>query len=170
MAPLLRRTWAPRGRTPILYQRGRSREKVSAIAALSVSPKRRRVGLYFSLAANRNVRGDWVVWFLRQLLRHLRGPVVLLWDRLGVHQSQLVGCFLERRPRLHREWFPPYAPELNPVEAIWGYVKSNPLANFAPHDTDELLRVTTRHASRLQRQPTLLRAAIRSTPLAVRLK
>ena len=57
MAPLVRRTWAPRGMTPILAQRTRSRQKVSAIAALTLAPRRRRVGLYFSLYPDANIAG-----------------------------------------------------------------------------------------------------------------
>jgi transposase len=45
--PLLRRTWARKGRTPILRRFGRHRDKVSVVAAISVAAGRRRVGLYF---------------------------------------------------------------------------------------------------------------------------
>ncbi|EQD76123.1 Transposase, partial [mine drainage metagenome] len=49
MAPLVRRTWAPRGVTPVLPQRGRSRRQVSVIAALSISPRRHRVRSSFGM-------------------------------------------------------------------------------------------------------------------------
>jgi hypothetical protein len=47
MAPLVRRTWAPRGYPPALAQSGAHREKVSVAAALWLSPRRDRLGLYF---------------------------------------------------------------------------------------------------------------------------
>ena len=58
MAPLVRRTWAPRGHTPVLMQRGRSRRKVSVIGALVISPRRRRVRAYFSLLPDANFDGE----------------------------------------------------------------------------------------------------------------
>lgn len=70
------RTWVPKGRTPIvrdLYKQ----DRISAISALAVSPTRKRVALYLRLRCRTLMRLD-VRAFLRHLLRHLRGPVVLL--------------------------------------------------------------------------------------------
>jgi transposase len=168
-APLVRRTWAPRGQTPVLLQCGRHREKASVIAVLSVSPARQKVGLYFSLASNLNVDGSWMVHFLRDLLRHLRGPVLLVWDRLNVHKSAAVARLRRRCYRLHVEWLPPYAPELNPVELVWSHLKRNPLANFAPGNANDLATMACRHARRLQRRQDLLRSFIRHGRLSLRL-
>lgn len=164
LAPVVRRSWAPRGQTPILYQRGRAREKVSIIAALTLSPRRRRTGLYFSLRANENVTTAWLVPFLRALTRHLRGAFVLVWDRLPGHRAQVVTEYLHHRRRAVA-LLPPYAPELNPVEIFWAYLKRNPLANFAAADALHLARVATRQVHRLQRRPDLLRSFFAATPL-----
>jgi transposase len=169
LAPLVRRTWAPRGQTPLFHQQGRHKRKVSIIAALSVAPRRRHVGLYFSLAADRNVDAWWVVAFLRFLLRHLRGPVVLVWDHLGAHISGLARTFVAQHPRLHVELFPSYAPELNPVEVLWSHLKLNPLANLAPPDTTELARVASREVHVIRRRQDLLCSFIRHSPLSLRL-
>ncbi len=166
LAPLVRRSWAPRGHTPVFYQRLRYREKVSMIAALTVSPRGRRVGLYFSLAPNRNVEKRWLASFLHELLRHLRGRVILIWDRLPVHRGGQIRRWLDRHPRLEVELLPPYAPELNPVEVFWAYLKCNPLANLAADDPHGLARLAARHARRLQRRRDLLHAFIRATPLS----
>lgn len=87
MAPLVRRSWAPVGQTPILYQRGRSHQRVSMIAALTISPGRRRVGLYFSHFENQNVVTDNLTPFLRQLRPQLGSPILIVWDRLNVHRA-----------------------------------------------------------------------------------
>jgi transposase len=166
LAPLVRRTWSPRGETPLFYQRGAHRQKVSIIGALTVSPKRRRVGLYFSLIAELNVDAYWLVAFLTAMARHLRGPVILIWDRLNAHRSSVVQRFLERHPRFHVELLPAYAPELNPVETVWSYLKLNPLANFAPCDVRHLARIATRHTRRLQRRSRLIRRFLDSCPLS----
>jgi len=164
LAPVVRRSGAPRGQTPILYQRGRAREKVSIIAALTRSPRRRRPGLYFSLRANENVTTTWLVPFLRALRRHLRGALIVVWDRLPGHRAQVVTEYLHRQPR-DVALLPPDAPELNPVEILWAYLKSNPLANFAASDARHLARVATHHVQRLQRRPELLRSFFEATPL-----
>ena len=54
---------------------------------MSVSPQRTRVGLYMHVHPD-NITGTEVVLFLRHLLRHLRGPVVLLWDGGSIHRRE----------------------------------------------------------------------------------
>ncbi len=111
MAPLVRRTWAPQGQTPVLRQRTRSREKVSMVAVLSVSPRRRRVGLYWALHPNANINALLLVDFLTSLVRHFRGPLMLVWDRLATHRARSVQEFLRRHPRVRSVALPAYAPE-----------------------------------------------------------
>lgn len=165
MAPVVRRTWAPRGRTPILIQRGRSHQKVSAIAALSIAPRRRRVGLYFSLLADANITADRVIRFVRELRRQLQKPMIIVWDRSNTHRAKIVNRFFARGSTLHRESFPPYAPDLNPVEMIWGHLKGHSMANFAAMDVQTLGRTTRYHATRLRRRKDLLRSFLYATPL-----
>lgn len=169
MAPLVRRSWAPCGETPLFYQRTAFRQKVSLIAALSVSPRRKRVGLYFSLRANTNVTASWLIAFVRDLAAHLRHPLLIVWDRLPSHRARCLQQFLQRRPRLQAILLPPYAPELNPVETLWAYLKQNPLANLAAPDAFALARTAQRQARRLQRRQILLRSFLCSTPLFLRL-
>jgi transposase len=150
----------------VFYQTLRSREKVSSVAALTLSPQRRRVGLYFSLRPNANLTTRWLRAFLRDLLRHLRNPVVLVWDRLPVHRARALAEFFHRHPRLHPVLLPPYAPELNPVELLWAYLKQNPLANLAAPDAHRLARLARYHTRRLQASGPLLRGFLRGTPLS----
>jgi len=75
--------------------------------------------------------------FLRALLRHLRGAVVLLWDRGTIHTRREVTVYLAAHPRVSPYAFPPYAPELNPAEHIWNRADAA-LANGAPQDVDQL--------------------------------
>jgi transposase len=170
MTPLVRRSWAPRGRTPLLHQRTRSRQKVSAIAALTISPQRRRVGLYFSLAPNENINSTGVKAFLQELRRHIQNPIILIWDRLRAHRSVHVRSWMEKRSNLSCVFLPPYAPELNPVENIWSYLKQNPLANFAATDIDELFRTTKRATQQISARPDLLRSFVKEVPLFLRLR
>ncbi len=170
MAPILRRTWSPRGQTPVLHHRTRCHQKVSMVAALCVAPNRDRLHLYFRLHPATNIRKKEVIAFLRELLRHIHGHIVLLWDRLKAHRAVKTQHFLSRTPRLHPIFFPPYAPELNPPEHFWSYLKTNPLANAAFPDLPSLTRTTHRYGRSIQRVDSLLRAFVKHSPLPLRLK
>lgn len=165
MAPVLRRTWAPRGRPPLLPLRTRAHEKVSAIGALVVSPRRRRVTLYLALHTKTNVRGPQVLHFLRHLNQHHRGVVILLWDRAKIHAHQQVRAWLAQRPQWRVEWLPPYAPELNPVDHAWAYFKYGRLANFAPDSLPAIQHEVTTEAHHVNRRPDVLKGFFRHARL-----
>lgn len=168
MAPLLRRTWGLRGHTPTLAVRARSHEKVSGLGGLVVSPRRRRLTLALALHPKANIRGPQVLGFLRALARHVRGPVLLLWDRGRPHKHHVVRAWLAAHPRWHVVWLPAYAPELNPVEQLWAYLKYGRLANFAPAEVTDIARTVRRERCRLTRRPQLLRSFFRHSALPFR--
>jgi len=135
--PLVRRSLAPKGQTPILTVRGRHRQKVSVMAALSLSPRRGRLGLLFRTRQDGYFQTEHVVAFLRDLHYHFRGRIIVVWDGWKVHQA---AAKLVRSNRLETVTLPGYAPELNPVEHVWNRLKWADLANAAPADSDELHR------------------------------
>jgi transposase len=163
MAPLVRRSWAPRGHTPILLQRGVHHQKVSAIAVLCLRGRERR--FYFRLHPNADIQARHVIAFLRYLDRELRGPWLLLWDRLNAHRARRTSQFLAARSFPQAHFLPPYSPDLNPIEFAWCYLKANPLANSPYFDLPALTRSTRRHARSLQRKPTLLSSFLSHSPL-----
>jgi hypothetical protein len=134
----VRRTWAEVGRTPALDAWGRHRDKASVLAGVSVSPVAHRLGLYFATDPADYFNAGRVVDFLRDLLRHLRGKVVVVWDRGSNHKGPAVRRFLARHGRLTVEYLPGYAPDLNPVEAVWSWLKYGKLANFVPGGVNHL--------------------------------
>src|SRR5262249_9199141 len=83
LTPLARRTLPPRGKTPI--QKCWSRhDRISAISAITVSPRRNRLGLYFKLLDdNRNAKAPDIVEFLRLIDRQLQRPLTIIWDRIN---------------------------------------------------------------------------------------
>jgi len=68
--PVVRRTWAPRAKTPIQYSWDRH-DRLSVISAITIAPLRCRMGLYLQIH-NGNVRWKEVIAFLTMLHRHLR--------------------------------------------------------------------------------------------------
>lgn len=108
------------------------------IAALTLSPQRFRRGLYFHTKPNGSFNGEDVAQFLRQLLRHLRGRVIVVWDRWSAHRGKAVKDVVAVHPRLELVSLPAYAPTLNPVEHLWSYLKWAELCNFAPVDANDL--------------------------------
>ena len=168
MAPVVRRTWSPCGQTPIVVQRTRHHQKVSVIAALIISPRRRRVRLCWRLHPAVNIDTAKVRAFLGQMSRQVRGHLVLIWDRLQAHRSPKIAAFVRRHRRFHLEPLPPYAPELNPVEYCWSWLKTNPLANHTPADAAALAQVAREHVRQLQRRPNLLWSFIDHSPLPLR--
>ena len=171
LTPTVRRTLAPRGKTPIIKSWDRH-DRISAISAVTVSPKRRKLGLYFRLLADDvNAHGEDTVDFLRQLRRHIPGPMTVLWDRGNIHdRSRVVRAYLAGHPEVVTEKLPSYAPETNPDEMVWQHTKHGRLANFAPEDTAELRAVLVEEFGRIHGKPELLSAFIRHAGVPIRLR
>ena len=136
-----------------------------------ISPRRRRVRAYFGVLPDANYDGDAILAFLRELRCTLRAPIALIWDRLRAHRGEPVaGWLADHRHHVRAYLLPPYAPELNPVELIWGYAKTNPLANFAPLELHDLVMQTQLVTFAIGDDEPLLRAFVRHCPLSLRLK
>lgn len=85
------------------------------------------------------IKAPQIIQFLEHLMRHLRRPLLVIWDGLPGHRSTAVRDFVAAQGRrLALERLPAYAPELNPVEHIWGYLKERELPNFCPHELWQL--------------------------------
>jgi hypothetical protein len=141
MGPMLRRTWAPRGQTPSISQRGAHRQKVSVAAALWLSPRRDRLGLYFHTLADAYFDNWYMTAFLEAMLKDLSGRFVVVWDGGNMHKGEPIDALAAQfADRLSFERLPPFAPRLDPVEWLWSWLKWERLSNFAPHDVHELDR------------------------------
>jgi transposase len=165
LSPLVRRTLAPCGSTPILKVRAKQREKVSITAALTISPRRQRLGLYWRTYPRQYVNSQRTAEFLRYLLRHLRGAVIVVWDGGSMHKGDPIREVLQNFPRLSLERLPPYAPELNPVEYLWNHLKYGELANFTPDDVFQLDAVLKKHLNHARKSPERLRGFIDASGL-----
>ncbi len=143
--------------------------KVSVIGALSISPIRRKLRLFLNWHVNANVTQVEVVRFLRELLRHLRGPVIVIWDRLNAHRSRHTSAFIMSRDRLTTESLPAYAPELNAIEGVWSDLKYHRMPNHGIDDVGELATRAEQEAEMVGAREDLLRSFVARTDLAIRL-
>lgn len=121
---------------PVQYVSQRH-DRLSVIGSLSLSPKRRRIGVSFQVHDD-NIRTPQLVRYLRELHRQLRRPLLIVMDRLNVHRAAVRQLRKAGAGWLDVEWLPSYAPDLNPVEAIWSHAKYSTLANFVPDDVEHL--------------------------------
>jgi transposase len=105
------------------------------------------------------IRSPQVVDFLGHLLRHIKGPLLVIWDGLPQHRSRMVRTFVEAQGgRLALEFLPAYAPELNPTEYIFGHLKQHELPNYCAKNLMDLGDHARRALRRMRRRPTLVRA------------
>lgn len=94
--------------------------------------------------------------------------MLVIRDGLAVHRSKKVKAFLERHPgEVHLAQLPGYAPELDPVEYLWGNLKQHGLANFCPRDLSELGAEARRKLRRMRARPTLVRAFWKQADLSL---
>jgi transposase len=134
-----------------------TKDHLSAISGITPD------GQLFLLVEERALRSEDVVRFLRHLLRHLPGQLLVIWDGSPIHRGQPVKDFLASggAKRLHLERLPGYAPDLNPDEGIWNYLKRVELRNLCCPDLVHLRRHLRSAAKRLRQKRRVIRACIR---------
>lgn len=121
-------TYAPVGQTPVL-------EHTLTKAHLSVIGGITPEGRVFTRLYEHSIKSEQVIAFLEQLLTKIAGKLVIIWDGATIHKSKLLKAFLlachQKEPgRLLLERLPGYAPELNPQEGIWRYLKYEEMPNL----------------------------------------
>lgn len=138
-------TWAPRGQTPILKV-PYTRDHLSVIGAITPS------GKLYVMVQQQAFDGAGVIRFLRHLLRHIAGKLLVIWDGLPAHRSKAVKAFLRQGAsgRIHLEQLPGYAPDLNPKEGVWQHLKHVELRNLCCTDLAHLSRELRRAKERLR--------------------
>jgi transposase len=131
-------------------------DHLSAISALT------QEGRLLLAVQERPFRGPDVVRFLQHLLRQVPGPLLVIWDGAPIHRAQVVKDFLAQgaAARLQLEQLPGYAPELNPDEGIWHYLKHVELRNLCCDDLAELRRELRLAVQRLRHKRHVLQGCI----------
>ena len=156
LQPVVRRTWAPKGQTPIQYSWDRH-DRLSVITAITVSPVRQRFGLYFRIHRH-NITCVEVMAFLTLLHHCLRRKFIVVLDRLNAHRKAVRLLQAAHPDWFEVSWLPAYAPELNPVEMVWNHTKYADLANYIPEDVQDLYQAITASLDNTRTQSRLIRS------------
>lgn len=160
LLPAVVRTYAPMGETPLLRSK-LSHDHLSVIGAVSFGGK-----LYFQ-AHEHAIKSAEVVAFLKHLLRHIPGKLLIVWDGAMIHRSKLVKQFLSEgaAARIHLERFPGYAPELDPEEGIWCHIKRVEMRNLCCGDLGELRQEFRAACQRLRQKPHVIQGCLQHSGL-----
>lgn len=157
--PSVARTWSLRGQTPIL-QHSFTWKQLSAIAGLSFWQ------FYFRFFPGA-IRSEQIIEFLGALKRQIKQPLLIIWDGAAIHRSRKLNTWLEElNGHIAVARLPPYAPELNPVEAIWAYLKKHEIANLCLNTIGEVGQYARNRLKSMQRRPSLITAFWKQAELA----
>jgi transposase len=179
MNPCVKRTWAPRAKTPVVPYRNRRQKKVSVIGAVALrhaaSASAGTASASFELVCDFHpdsyVRGEQAAAFLHRVLAEYRGMAVdLVWDNLQAHKSPIVREVLAANPRLTLHYLPPYAPDLNAVEGAWCLSKYHRMANHSIDSVEALHAEAARHLEDIGRDQALLRSCFEGAGLTLTLE
>jgi transposase len=158
------RTWAPRGRTPVVRVSGKGSGRVS-VAGLACLKPGARGHLYYRVRICRGRKGERrsmseedYAGLITAAHHELKAPVILIWDRLNTHVSAVMRAFISS----HQGWLtevrlPAYAPELNPAGGARAAMK-NGLGNLAVRDVDQLAAIMKNRLKTIQYRPALIEA------------
>ena len=156
--PSIRRTWAPKGATPVLVH-AFNWKKMSIASALAFSWDGKRSRLFFQTKPD-SYNSDSLIGFLKDLKREFRArKCILIWDGLPAHKSRETKDYLATQKKwLMVEMLPGYSPDLNPVEMLWGNVKGKELANLCADDLGQVAGALRRGMARVAAKEELAHA------------
>ena len=162
LLPSTVRTYAPRGQTPILRV-PKSWDHLSVISAITPD------GRLFTMMQEDAFKGDAIVQFLKHLMKHIAGKLLIIWDGLPAHRGKIIQDFLRKgaTQRIHLERLPGYAPDLNPDEGIWSYLKQVEMKNLCCHDLIELRYELRKAIARLRHKTHIILSCFRLARLAL---
>jgi transposase len=156
------RTYGPEGLTPVIHE-WQTRDHLSVMGGLTAD------GRILTLVRQRALTGLDTVAFLEHVGREIGGPVQVVWDRSPIHRRAAVGEFVETvgADGLALEALPAYAPDLNPIEWLWGHLKRVEMKNLACLDLEELHEELHLAIGRVRQKPRLIPAFFKGAGLVL---
>jgi len=152
-------SYAPIGQTPVL-EHTLTRDHLSVIGGITPA------GRLFTRVHERSIKSQQVIDFIEHVLGHIAGKLLIVWDGASIHRSQALKDFLsechQKEPgRLLLERLPAYAPELNPQEGIWRYLKQEEMPNLCCQAISHLKYEFILARERLRHKRRIIQACIR---------
>jgi transposase len=164
LLPSVRATWAPRGQTPVL-RHPFNWKRLSLAGALAYEPDGSDAHLFFELRPGA-YNDETLIAFLSALNEVERRNVLLIWDGLPSHRSRRMSDWIaSQRHWLSVERLPGYAPDLNPIENVWGNLKSQELANLCSNTIDQVADIAEGGLDRIGSDAALCFAFLRHSGL-----
>ena len=164
LLPSVRATWAPRGQTPVL-RHPFNWKRLSLAGALAYEPDGSDAHLFFELRPGA-YNDETLIAFLSELNEVEQRNVLLIWDGLPSHRSRRMSDWIaSQRHWLSVERLPGYAPDLNPIENVWGNLKSQELANLCSNMIDQVADIAAAGLDRIGSDAALCFAFLRHSGL-----
>jgi len=156
--PPVRRTWAPRGQTPLVVHPF-NWKKLSICSVIAYWWNGRRCRLFFRVVGG-SYNDVKLIDFLEQLMHQpSMGRLILLWDGLPSHRSQRMTQYLQQQEsRLRILRLPAYAPDTNPVEGLWANIQGHELANRSVNGLEEMVEGVRSGFTRVRSESWLLQS------------
>lgn len=147
LTPVLGKTWAPKGKTPIVKVTGK-RGGFCLTSAITSAGR-----MVFRIEKER-INADLHIEFLKQIIRHhLNRKIVVVEDKAAAHIAKKVGKFVKKnKKRFALYYLPSYSPKLNPDEHVWAYLKNHGLKDHQAQSTSELKKLTLSKMRSIQRK------------------
>jgi len=160
LSPHVSRGWSPVGETPVVKFPLRG-GRLSAISGVTLDGE-----VYFRMY-NGSIKARQVAVFVRNIARQISGPIDLIWDGSPTHRAREVEFEIDMLwPRLEVHRFPAYAPELNPDEYLWNWMKNKKLVNCVNNSLMELGERLRRAVRTIRRRPEIIRSFYKASHLS----
>jgi transposase len=117
--PILGRSYGLKGHPPVVTTSGQ-RQSLNVMSAVNAK------GEFWAVTYTGKLNAESFVLFLRNFMKSQRGKVFLVVDGHPAHKANAVKSYIQSlKGRLELHFLPPYAPDLNPDEFVWSYMKNN---------------------------------------------
>lgn len=151
LTPVLGKTWAPKGKTPVVKVTGK---RGGLCVSSAISPAGRMVFRIEKSKVNSITYLDFLLQIIRQ---HQYRKIIIIADRAPPHTAKIIEEFvLSNKNHIAIYSLPPYAPDLNPDEHVWSYLKAYQLKTHQAQTTDELKHLVKRKMYSIQRNKRLI--------------
>jgi transposase len=150
--PTLGRTYGLKGQTPVVKTSGQ-RQSLNVISAVNAR------GEFWAVTYTGKLNAESFVLFLQNFVRGRPDKVLLVVDGHPAHKAKLVKDYVQSlKGRLELHFLPPYAPDLNPDEFVWSYMKNNGVSKKPLKQNESLEKRIEEDLNKIGNNPKLVRS------------